>query len=151
MTAPGVLRDPLRAVLVCGIAVSVAVHARMAVDGGHGPGWSLAMAGMAVLCLSCGLALVRPGDRAGVVRMTMGMALAMALIHVLLLPLMGGSSTGAHAHHGGVPAVAAPSAGHGTMLLAVVVELGVGVLALAWTRRHGRAVRVGPTRPRLSS
>ncbi|MFI7584208.1 hypothetical protein ACH9DO_10480 [Kocuria sp. M1N1S27] len=135
--------DLLRALLVLGTAASVALHGQMGLGGAHGPGWSALMGVMAVLCLSCLLGLVRAADPAGTVRMTMGMALAMALGHVLLLPLLDASS-GAHGHHGhhaGTSAVSAAStagAGHGGMLLVVGVELAVAVVAVSWLRRHNR-------------
>ncbi|MGQ1838504.1 hypothetical protein ACT4S2_08605 [Kocuria turfanensis] len=135
--------DPVRVLLAAGLVASVLLHARMAL-GGHGPGWSIGMAVMAVLCLSCLPALVRAGAarrRAGAVRMVMGMALAMAFGHVLLLPLMGAG--GGHAHHGALPAgtmpAAAGGAAHGTgALLVISVELAVAALAVLWLRRHGR-------------
>ncbi|MGK7221295.1 hypothetical protein ACSNO4_00655 [Kocuria flava] len=123
--------------IVLGVAASVVLHARMALAGAHGPGWSVLMGVMALLCLSCLAGLVRAGDPAGPVRMTMGMALAMALGHVLLLPLLAGGAHGAHAHHGGAaPVDAASGAGHGGMLLVVGVELAVAAVAVVWIRRH---------------
>ncbi|MEX5297215.1 hypothetical protein RCG67_00360 [Kocuria sp. CPCC 205292] len=129
------------------MAASVALHAQMALTGAHGPGWSVLMGVMALLCLSCLAGLVRGGDPAGPVRMTMGMALAMALGHVLLLPLLtgGAGAHGAHAHHGGAaPVDAAAGAGHGGMLLVVGVELAVAVLAVGWTRRHNQRITYQP-------
>ena len=141
--APRLLGDPLRVLLGIGLGVSVALHGQMAVAGTHGAGWAVVMGVMAALCLSCLVALGRSGDLGRTVRMTMGMALAMALAHTLMIPLLGGSGGhSAHAHHGGVPAgaaeAAAPGAGHGGMLLVVVVELAVAALAVAWLRRHDR-------------
>ncbi|WP_157571454.1 hypothetical protein [Kocuria rosea] len=131
--------------LVLGVATSVALHAQMALAGAHGPGWSVLMGVMALLCLSCLAGLVRAGDPAGPVRMTMGMALAMALGHVLLLPLLAGGTHGAHAHHGGAaPVEAAAGAGHGGMLLVVGVELAVAALAVGWTRRHKQRITYQP-------
>ncbi|MEX5295369.1 hypothetical protein QYM41_08810 [Kocuria sp. CPCC 205268] len=124
------------------MTASVALHAQMALTGAHGPGWSLLMGVMALLCLSCLAGLVRAGDPAGPVRMTMGMALAMALGHVLLLPLLAGApgAHGAHAAHGGEATVAAAGAGHGGMLLVVGVELIVATLAVGWVRRHKQRI-----------
>lgn len=145
-----VLRRPVdlpRVLLVLGVTASVALHAQMALAGTHGPGWSVLMGIMAVLCLSCLAGLVRAGDPTGAVRMTMGMALAMALGHVLLLPLLGGASGahGAHAHSGGATtAGAAAGAGHGGMLLVVVVELAVAAVAVRWTRRHTQRITYQP-------
>lgn len=139
--------DLLRVLLVLGVAASVVLHARMALAGAHGPGWSVLMGVMALLCLSCLAGLLRAGDPTGTVRMTMGMALAMALGHVLLLPLLAGGSGahGAHAHHGGAPAAGAASgAGHGGMLLVVGVELVVAALAVGWTRRHNQRITYQP-------
>lgn len=137
--------DLLRVLLVLGVATSVALHAQMALAGAHGPGWSVLMGVMALLCLSCLAGLVRAGDPAGPVRMTMGMALAMALGHVLLLPLLAGGTHGAHAHHGGAaPVEAAAGAGHGGMLLVVGVELAVAALAVGWTRRHKQRITYQP-------
>lgn len=133
--------------LVLGVAASVALHAQMALAGAHGPGWSVLMGAMALLCLSCLAGLVRAGDPAGTVRMTMGTALAMALGHVLLLPLLGGGAgaQGVHAHHGAATAVdAASGAGHGGMLLVVGVELAVAALAVAWTRGRNRRTAYQP-------
>jgi hypothetical protein len=125
----------------------------MAVTGTHGPVWSLMMASMALLCLSCVVALLRRGQPATTVHttmtMTMGMALAMTLAHTLMLPFLGGlGGHSAHAHHGGVSAGAAEAAasgsGHGGMLLVVVIELTVAALAVAWTRRHASRPRSHP-------
>lgn len=137
----------LRVLLVLGVAASVALHAQMALAGAHGPGWSVLMGVMALLCLSCLAGLVRTGDPTGAVRMTMGMALAMALGHVLLLPLLDGGSGahGAHAHHGGASAAGSASgAGHGGMLLVVAVELAVAALAVGWTGRHNQRITYQP-------
>lgn len=139
--------DPLRVLLVLGVAASVVLHARMALTGVHGPGWSVLMGVMALLCLSCLAGLVRAGDPTATVRMVTGTALAMALGHVLLLPLLGGSSGvhGAHAHHGGAaPVDAASGAGHGGMLLVVGVELAVAAVAVVWTRRHTQRITYQP-------
>lgn len=139
--------DLLRVLLVLGVTASVALHAQMALTGTHGPGWSVLMGVMALLCLSCLAGLVRAGDPAGPVRMTMGMALAMALGHVLLLPLLAGApgAHGAHAHHGGTAAVdTAAGAGHGGMLLVVGVELTVAALAVGWVRRHKQRITYQP-------
>jgi hypothetical protein len=138
---PRLLGDPLRVLLGTGVGVSVALHGQMAVAGTHGAGWAVVMGVMAALCLSCLVALARVGDLVRTVRMTMGMALAMALAHTLMIPLLGGSGGhSAHAHHGGAGATeaAASGAGHGGMLLVVVVELAVAALAVAWLRRHDR-------------
>lgn len=139
--------DPLRVLLVLGVAASVVLHARMALAGVHGPGWSVLMGVMALLCLSCLAGLVRAGEPTATVRMVMGTALAMALGHVLLLPLLGGSSGahGAHAHHGGAaPVDAASGADHGGMLLVVGVELAVAAVAVVWTRRHTQRITYQP-------
>ncbi|WP_143709859.1 hypothetical protein [Kocuria flava] len=133
--------------LVLGVAASVVLHARMALAGVHGPGWSVLMGVMALLCLSCLAGLVRAGEPTATVRMVMGTALAMALGHVLLLPLLGGSSGahGAHAHHGrAAPVDAASGAGHGGMLLVVGVELAVAAVAVVWTRRHTQRITYQP-------
>jgi hypothetical protein len=142
--APRHLGDPLRAALVLGTGVSVALHARMALDGAHGRGWSVLMGFMALLCLPCLLALLRPGaahPAARTVRMALGTALAMALGHVLLLPLL--SHGAGHVGHGAPPAGTMPAAGggagHGSGVLAVVgVEMAVAVLAVVWLRRAER-------------
>ncbi|MFI7481321.1 hypothetical protein ACH9EU_02780 [Kocuria sp. M1R5S2] len=137
--APSLTRDPLRIVMVAGTAASVVLHGHMALA--HGGGWAVLMAAMAVLCLACLAGLLRGGRPDAAVRMTTGMALAMALGHVLLLPLMSGD--GAHAHHAATGSAAHPTspaqdaaAGHGGMLLVVAVELAVAACAVAWSRRH---------------
>jgi hypothetical protein len=143
---PGLLHDPLRVLVVLGVAVSTVLHGQMAILGVHGAVWSLVMAGMAVMCLSCVASLLRPGRsiaaRHPAMTMTVGMALAMALGHVLMLPLMTGGNGGAHAHHttggsGRTTLAATPDSGHSTMLLVVIVEIVVAATATAWTRRHG--------------
>ncbi|TDL38136.1 hypothetical protein [Kocuria rosea] len=141
---PGLLHDPLRVLVVLGVAVSTVLHGQMAILGVHGAVWSLVMVGMAVMCLSCVAPLLRPGRsiaaRHPAMTMTMGMALAMALGHVLMLPLITGGNGGAHAHHTGgsgrTTLAADPSSGHGTMLLVIAVELVVAATATTWARRH---------------
>lgn len=141
---PRLLGDPLRGALALGTGVSVVLHAQMALGGTHGRGWSVLMGLMAVLCLPCLVALVRPAavhPAVGTVRMALGTALAMALGHVLLLPLMSG--VGGHAQHGtpsaGTVPAAAGGAAHGAgVLLVVGVELAVAVLAVVWLRRSER-------------
>lgn len=110
--------------------------------GGHGAGWSLVMAAMAVLCGFCVMGLMRQPLAADPVRMAMIMAVTMALLHVLMISLMAGAGRGTqhHAHHGGESPGAAPvaaSAGgadHSTMMLLIVLELMVGGLAAARLR-----------------
>ncbi|MFE7629533.1 hypothetical protein [Kocuria sp. NPDC057446] len=123
----------------------------MAVGGGHGAGWSLVMAAMAVLCAFCVVGLLRRPLATEPVRMAMAMALAMALLHVLMVPLMAGAAGGAHHHaHGGggrpggdpvAAAAAAGAADHGIMMTVLVLELIAGGLA---------AARLRPRRPRGS-
>ena len=144
---PHPLHDPLGVSVVLGVAVSAALHGRMALSGAHGPFWSVVMAGMALVCGLCLVALLRRGRSATeagtTMTMTMGMALAMALAHALMLPFAGemsGHHASAH-HHGmatGPTGSAAPGAGHGSMLVVVAVELLIAALAVTWTRRHAR-------------
>lgn len=133
---PALLRDPLRVLMTAGLGASIALHTQMTLNDTHGFGMSLVMAIMAIACLSCLTGLLRPITSADPVRMTMGMALAMALGHVLMLPLIGG---GVHAHHSTAHAAAAvEGGGHGAMLLAMILELAVAALAVGWLRRTGQ-------------
>lgn len=136
----------LHGCLVLSVAGSAAAHGWMAVGGGHGAGWSLVMAAMAVLCAFCVVGLLRRPLAAEPVRMAMVMAVAMALLHVLMVPLMAGAAGGAHQHaHGGggrpgadPVAASAGAADHGTMMTVLVLELIAGGLA---------AARLRPRRP----
>lgn len=133
--------------LVLCVAGSAAAHGWMAVAGGHGAGWSLVMAAMAVLCAFCTVGLMRRPLAADPVRMAMVMAVAMALLHVLMVPLMAGAAGGTHdhAHHGGGSpgaspvAAAAGGADHSTMTMVIVLELVAGGLAAARLRRRPRS------------
>lgn len=145
--APVVLGSLHGGLVLC-VAGSAATHGWMAVGGGHGAGWSLVMAGMAALCAFCVVGLLRQPLAADPVRMAMVMAVTMALLHVVLMPLTAGAGGGAHHHgqHGGESPVAAAvvaSAGgaeHSTMMLVVIVlELVAGGLAVA-RLRCGRPV-----------
>jgi hypothetical protein len=117
----------------------------MAVGGGHGAGWSLVMAAMAVLCAFCVVGLMRQPLAVAPVRMAMVMAVTMALLHVLMIPLMAGAAGGAarhHSHHGAGGPGAAPvaasagAADHSTMMLVIVLELTAGGLAATRLRRR---------------
>ena len=130
--------------LVLSVAGSAAAHGWMAVGGGHGAGWSLVMAAMAVLCAFCVVGLMRRPLAVAPVRMAMVMAVAMALLHVLMIPLMAGAAGGAHqhAHRGGgglganPVAASAGGADHSTMMLVIVLELVAGGLAATRLRRR---------------
>lgn len=133
---------PLRVLLAGCVAASVAAHGWMAVGGGHGAGWSLAMAAMAVACSFCLPDLVRRRDAPGPVGMALCTAVAMAVLHVLMIPLTEGHD-GAHpAHHGGVgpgPSAAGAvsgGAGHGAVLALIVLELTAAALAAGLLRRR---------------
>lgn len=134
----------LHGCLVLSVAGSAAAHGWMAMGGGHGVGWSLVMAAMAVLCAFCVVGLMRRPLATEPVRMAMVMAVAMALLHVVMVPLMAGAGGGAphHAHRGGesygaAPAVAsAGGADHSTMALVVVLELAAAGLAATRLRRR---------------
>lgn len=135
----------LHGCLVLCVAGSAAAHGWMAVGGGHGAGWSLVMAAMAVLCAFCVVGLMRQPLAVAPVRMAMVMAVTMALLHVLMIPLMAGAAGGAarhHSHHGGGGPGAAPvaasagAADHSTMMLVIVLELTAGGLAATRLRRR---------------
>lgn len=138
----------LHGCLVLCVAGSAAAHGWMAVGGGHGAGWSLVMAVMAVLCAFCVVGLMRQPLAVAPARMAMVMAVTMALLHVLMIPLMAGAAGGAthhhahHAHHGGggpgtAPvAASAGGADHSTMMLVIVLELTAGGLAATRLRRR---------------
>ena len=133
--AAGLRRDPLRVLLAAGVGAAVVLHAHMALAGIHGAGWSVLMGAMAAVCLFCVIGMLRDEEPAAAMRMSTGMALAMALAHVLALPLLGGGG----GHHGTSSAAGgAAQAGHGAMLLVVLVELAVAAGAVAWIRRHER-------------
>jgi hypothetical protein len=117
----------------------------MAVGGGHGAGWSLVMAVMAVACSFCLTDMVRRPEAAGPVRMALSTAVAMAVVHVLVLPLMGGHVSGGHpAHHGGAGAGPSPAealtggADSSGMLALIVLELTAAALAAGLLRRRTR-------------
>jgi hypothetical protein len=134
------VHDVHRWMIIAGVGASIALHGQMALSGAHGTMWSLVMGGMAAICVSCIVALVKAGPARGPVCMTMGMAIAMALIHVLMLPFLNGGG-GAHSHHSAAhvdAVVAGSSGGHGAMLMVVAVELAVAALAAGWMRRHSR-------------
>lgn len=143
---------PVHVLLTGCVAASVAAHGWMAVGGGHGAGWSLVMAAMAVACSFCLADLVRRPDAAGPVRMVLSTAVAMAVVHVLMLPLMGAHASGGHAaHHGG--AATGPSAAesltggadHSGMLALIALELAAAGLAAGLLRRRART-GAGPLR-----
>ncbi|MEX5270728.1 hypothetical protein [Kocuria sabuli] len=136
---------PVHVLLTGCVAASVAAHGWTAVGGDHGAGWSLVMAAMAVACSFCLPDLVRRPEASGPVRMALSTGVAMAVVHVLMLPLMGGHASGGHpAHHGG--AGAGPGAadavtggtGSSTMLALIVLELTAAVLAAGLLRRRAR-------------
>jgi hypothetical protein len=134
---PRLVHDPLRSAVAVGVATSMVLHGQMSLTGMHGPFWSAVMGAMALGCLSCLAGLLRPGRPQAPMAMTMGMAVAMALIHVLMLPLM---ADAVHAHHD-VTAEhaltgAVPDSGQVSMVLVVVLELAVAALAVIWLRRH---------------
>lgn len=139
---PGAL---LHVLLTGCVAASVAAHGWTAVGGGHGAGWSLVMAAMAVACSFCLADLVRRPEAAEPVRMALSTGVAMAVVHVLGLPLMGGHASGGHpAHHGGAGAgpgaadAVAGGAGSGAMLALIVLELTAAGLAAGLLRRRAR-------------
>ncbi|MFI7496115.1 hypothetical protein ACH9D2_15540 [Kocuria sp. M4R2S49] len=127
--------------LVACVAASVVAHGWMAAGGGHGAGWSLVMAAMALACSFCVVDLLRRRHDSAPVRMALGMAAAMALIHVLMVPLMATAGAGTlHAHHGGggtgSAAASTGGADHSTMFLLIAVELVAAGLAAAQLRRR---------------
>lgn len=136
---------PVHVLLAGCVAASVAAHGWMAVGGGHGAGWSLVMAAMAVACSFCLTDMVRRPEAAGPVRMALSTAVAMAVVHVLVLPLMGGHVSGGHpAHHGGAGAGPSPAealtggADSSGMLALIVLELTAAALAAGLLRRRTR-------------
>lgn len=118
-------------------AVSFVAHLFMLFAGGHGPLLAVALAAMALSCAWCAVhGCLRPSGRG--LAMLMGMSLAMALLHaVLVLGPPGG--VGMHAMHGGAHA---SGAGSGDELMLAIVGL---ELAIAWLAglaiRYGRPVR----------
>jgi hypothetical protein len=88
----------LHGLLVLCAAGSTAAHGWTAVTGGHGPGWSLIMTAMMVLCAPCVFGLVRRPQAITPVRMVLGMAVAMVLLHVMAITLFGGTA-GMHPSH----------------------------------------------------
>lgn len=97
---------------------------------------------MAAACLSCVVQLWRSGC-AGAARSFMGMALAMAGFHLLLVvqPLAGGGHAG-HMHHTAVAAAVQASSGAGggagsagPMLAVIFLELAGAMAAATWIRR----------------
>lgn len=134
----------LHGCLVLCVTGSATAHGWMAVGGGHGAGWSLVMAAMAVLCAFCVVGLMRQPLAAEPLCMAMVMAVTMALLHVLMIPLMAGAAGGTHHHaiRGGEGPGAAPvaaSAGgadHSTMMMVIVLELVAGGLAATRLRRR---------------
>jgi hypothetical protein len=135
---------PLHPRLCAGAAAaSAAAHGWMAWL--HRGSWweSGLMVLMAAACLSCVVQLWRSGC-AGAARSFMGMALAMAGFHLLLLvqPL-GGGTHAPHLHHTAVAAtVQAASSGAGggagsagPMLTVILLELAGAMAAATWIRR----------------
>ncbi|WP_336712875.1 hypothetical protein [Arthrobacter sp. USHLN218] len=134
---------PLHPRLCAGAAVaSAAAHGWMAWL--HRGSWweSGLMVLMAAACLSCVVQLWRSGC-AGAARSFMGMALAMAGFHLLLVvqPLAGGGHP-AHMHHSAVAAAAQASSGAGggagsagPMLAVIFLELAGAMAAATWIRR----------------
>ncbi|QCU77043.1 hypothetical protein E7744_01495 [Citricoccus sp. SGAir0253] len=132
------------------VAASVPLHAAMLAGHGHGPVLTTVMAAMVLWCLWCAAgtarAILRPA--AGVtpachgrsLRHLWAMALAMVMLHVVLLtgfPFF----PGGHRHGGASAAVsgtaAGPDAGGGLMLAVVGLELAV-CFACAVALRAGR-------------
>ncbi|EMY33865.1 hypothetical protein D477_012655 [Arthrobacter crystallopoietes BAB-32] len=100
------------------------------------------MAVMAVSCLPCALPLWRSGCT-GAARMLMGMALAMAGFHLLLV--LQPVASGTHSHH--APAVQTAPPGPpdmaGAMLAIIALELASAMMAATWIRRSaGGNIRV---------
>jgi hypothetical protein len=89
----------------------------------HGIWLNILMLAMVALCLPCALHIWRY-SRASALRQVMASALAMALVHTLLLV---GSSSSAHGHHG----AAAGTTGSATevSLAVIAVEMATALLA----------------------
>ncbi|WP_049830999.1 hypothetical protein [Arthrobacter sp. RIT-PI-e] len=125
----------LHAILVLCTAGSTAAHAWIALTGGHGPGFSLVMAVMSVMCLPCVLGLVRSPHSTGPVRMVLAMSLLMVLLHLLAITLGTCVTATHHLHPLSVPAPEASvdhvsGGGHlALMVPLVVLELVVAALA----------------------
>lgn len=114
-------------------AVSVAAHVLMLFTHGHMPVLAVVLVAMTLACAWCAVHgfLHRSGHG---MALLMGMSLAMALLHaVLVFGPPGGS--GMHTMHGGSPPSITGS-GDGLMLAIVALEL-----AIAWSA--GLAIRCG--------
>ncbi|MDQ0848649.1 hypothetical protein QFZ65_000587 [Arthrobacter sp. B3I9] len=77
-------------------AASCVLHVWFVIANQHGPWLNILMLAMVALCLPCALHIWRY-SRANALRQVMASALAMALVHTLLLV---GSRSSAHGHHG---------------------------------------------------
>lgn len=131
------------------VTASLPLHAAMLLGHGHGVVLTGVMAAMVLWCLRCALGLVRPAPGSAAcparsLRHLWAMALAMVLLHVVLLTGFPWSR-GGH-HHGGAAsavasgATAGPDAGAVLMLAVVGVELAI-CFACAVGLRAARGAR----------
>ncbi len=131
------------------VTASLPLHAAMLLGHGHGVVLTGVMAAMVLWCLRCALSLVRPAPGSAAcparsLRHLWAMALAMVLLHVVLLTGFPWSR-GGH-HHGGAAsavasgATAGPDAGAVLMLAVVGVELAI-CFACAVGLRAARGAR----------
>lgn len=135
-TAGPVLR-PLRVlhmrVVALATGASSLVHLWLVAGNHHGLWLNLLMLAMVAVCLPCAVHIWRDG-RAGSLRQVMGCALAMTVLHAILL-LGAGAGAGATIHsHGvsGTPAAetaAAAGSSAGGLLAIIALEITTALLA----------------------
>jgi hypothetical protein len=112
-------------------ASSCLVHLWLVAGNHHGLWLNLLMLAMVAVCLPCAVHIWRDG-RAGALRQVMGCALAMTVLHAVLL--LGGSGSAAAGHSHGTAAVPpAGDAGSAAVGLLAIVVLEITTALLAAT------------------
>ena len=120
-------------------AVSCVAHLWLAAGNHHGPWLSMLMLAMVAVCRPCSLHLWRH-RRAGAVHKVMASALAMALLHAVLL-LSAGSP--GHSHGTAARAVAgSATSAAGASLAVIALEIATALLAATLLARLRRRAAV---------
>lgn len=121
-------------------ASSCLVHLWLVAGNHHGLWLNLLMLAMVGVCLPCAVHIWREG-RTGPLRQVMGCALAMAVLHAVLLLGGAGSGSGASAHSHGVaalPGSEAAGSAAGGLLAVVALEITTALLAATLLSRLRR-------------
>lgn len=122
-------------------AVSCAVHVWLAASGHHEVWLGLVMIALAAVCVPCTVHIWRH-SRVGALHQVTVAAIAMVILHAILLLGAGGSG---HAHGGRPASNAVDTSGAAGLLLVIGLELTTALLAatlLARLRRRGAKVPV---------